>query len=62
LFSPFFFSSIQNPNLLDYLIRSYQDIRGNRHADLLGRFQIDDKLKLHRLFYREIRVRLGVIA
>ncbi len=37
---------VRSPN---HLIRPRQDIRGNRHADLLGGFQIDDELKLRRL-------------
>jgi hypothetical protein len=31
-------------------IRSRQDFWWDRYADLLGGFQIDDELKLHRLF------------
>jgi hypothetical protein len=34
---------------LDHLIRPHQHIRRDREADLLGRFQIDDQLELHRL-------------
>jgi hypothetical protein len=33
----------------DYLIRSYEHIRRNRQTDLLGGFQVDHQLKLHRL-------------
>jgi hypothetical protein len=36
---------------LDHLIRSGQHVGRNREADLLGGFQIDDELKLRRLFY-----------
>jgi len=35
--------------LFDHLIRSHQHVRWYRQADLLGRFQIDDQLKLFRL-------------
>ena len=34
------------PFSFDHLVRSRQHIRRNRQADLLGRFQIDDQLKL----------------
>ena len=36
--------------LLNDSIRPVQYIRRNRQADLLGSFEIDDELKLHRLF------------
>src|SRR5215813_5495116 len=39
---------------LDNFVRSHQHIRWNRQADLLGRFQVDDELKLRRLFHRQI--------
>jgi hypothetical protein len=42
-------------SLLSYdSVRSRQDVRGNRQADLLGSLQIDDELKLHRLLHRQI--------
>jgi hypothetical protein len=34
-------------------IRSRQHVGWNGHADLLRSFQIDPKLKLHRLFHRQ---------
>jgi hypothetical protein len=37
---------------LDYLVCSRQHIGRNRPADLLGGFQIDDKLELSRLLHR----------
>ena len=40
--------------LFDHLIRSHQHVRRNRHADLLGCFQIDDELELFWLLDREI--------
>src|SRR5215510_12754387 len=40
--------------LLDHFISSRQDIRWNGQADLLRRFQVDDKLKLRRLLDWEI--------
>jgi hypothetical protein len=39
---------------LNHLVRSRQHIGGNRQADLLGRFQIDNELELCRLLHREI--------
>jgi hypothetical protein len=36
--------------LLDHFIRPREDVRRNSQADLLGRFQVDHHLKLHRLF------------
>ena len=39
---------------LDDLVRPRQHVRRNRQANLLGRFKIDDELKLCRLFYRKI--------
>src|SRR5262249_53235630 len=39
-------------------VRSRQHIRRNRQIDLLGGFEIDDELELHRLLDGEIR-RLG---
>src|SRR5215475_11406270 len=39
--------------LLNHLIRSRQHIRRNRQADLLGGFQVDHQLELHRLFHGE---------
>jgi len=33
----------------DYFIRPRQQIRRDRHSDLLGRLQVDDQLKFHRL-------------
>ena len=38
----------------DDSVRPHQHIRRNRQADLLGRFQIDDELKLRRLLHGEI--------
>src|SRR5262245_6453807 len=38
----------------DYFIRSRQHIRRNRQADLLGCLEIDDELKLFRLFDRKV--------
>src|SRR5438309_10479375 len=40
--------------LLDDFIRPRQHLRRNRHADLLGGFEIDSKLKLHRLLYGQV--------
>jgi hypothetical protein len=34
----------------DHFIRPHQHVRRNRDADLLGRLQVDDQLKLCRLF------------
>ena len=39
------------PFSLDHPIRSHQYVRRNRHADLLGYFEIDNELEFHRLFY-----------
>jgi hypothetical protein len=57
------FSSILASSLgfllsLDYSIRSRQQIRRNRHADLPSGFQVYHQLKLHWLLHREIS-RLG---
>jgi hypothetical protein len=41
--------------LLYHPIRSDQHIRRNCQADLLGCFQVDDKLEFHGLLYGEIR-------
>jgi hypothetical protein len=41
--------------LFDHFVRPYQHIRWNCQANLLGGFQIDDQLKLHRLLDRKIR-------
>ena len=41
-----------------YFIRSRQDIRRNRHTDLLGGFEIDYELEFYWLLYRKIS-RLG---
>ena len=38
----------------NYFVRPRQHIRRNRQADLLGGFQIDDKLEFRRLLHREI--------
>jgi hypothetical protein len=46
------------PFSLNHSIRSRQHIGRNRKADLLGGLEIDDELKLLRLFYRQIG-RLG---
>src|SRR6476659_7945151 len=35
-------------------IRSRQHIRRNRETDLLGGFEIDDKIELHRLLNRQV--------
>jgi hypothetical protein len=47
------YGRLSNPasaaRLLDYLIRSHQHIGRNRQADLLGGFEIDEKLKRCRL-------------
>src|SRR5215510_10919978 len=40
--------------LLNHLIRSRQDVRRDRQTDLLRRFEVDDKLELYRLLYRQI--------
>lgn len=40
--------------LFDHPIRSYQHVGRNAHTDLLGRFEIDDELKLRRLFYGQV--------
>src|SRR5262245_39140422 len=40
--------------LSNHLIRSRQHVGRNRQADLLGGFQIDDELELHRLLDRKI--------
>ena len=37
------------PSSLDYLVRPREHVGRNRQADLLGRFEIDDELDLHRL-------------
>src|SRR5262249_9759962 len=42
------------PFSLDPPVRSRQNIRRNRQADLLGRFQIDDEFELHRLFHWQV--------
>src|SRR5262249_43006707 len=46
-----FLCSSRLPN---YLIRSRQHVRRNRESDLLCRFQINAKVELHRLLYRNI--------
>ena len=56
-----FFMSFDLSNvepLLNDFICPRQHIRRNRQADLLGRFEIDDQLKLLWLFHRQIG-RLG---
>jgi hypothetical protein len=40
--------------LLNHPVRPRQHIRRNRHADLLGGFQIDDELELCRLLHGQI--------
>ena len=53
----FFFMSFAVSNvepLLNDFIRSCQHIRRDRQADLLGGFQIDNKLELGRLFDRYV--------
>ena len=53
----FFFMTFAVSNvepLLNDLVRSRQHVRWNRQADLLGRFQIDDELKLRWLLHRQI--------
>jgi hypothetical protein len=40
--------------LLDHLVCSHQHVRGNRQADLLGGFEVDDELEPSRLLDREI--------
>src|SRR5207247_9460969 len=40
--------------LFDDFIRSRQDVLWNRESDLLGGFEINDKLKLRRLFHWQI--------
>src|SRR6266511_644386 len=39
---------------LNHLIRSRQQVRRNRQADLLRRFQIDDELELLRLLHGKV--------
>src|SRR5262249_25479763 len=39
---------------LDHPVRPRQNIRRNRQADLLCRFEIDDELELHRLFHWQV--------
>src|SRR5262249_25497394 len=39
---------------LDHPVRPRQNIRRNRHTDLLCRFEIDDELELHRLFHWQV--------
>jgi hypothetical protein len=41
--------SVQSWALFDHPIGPRQHVRRNRQADLFGRFQIDDQLKLFRL-------------
>jgi hypothetical protein len=43
------------PFSLNHLIRSRQNVGRYRQTDLLGGFEIDDELKLCRLFDGEIR-------
>jgi hypothetical protein len=40
--------------LSDHLIRPHQHIGWNGEADLLGGFQVDHELKLHRLLHRQV--------
>jgi hypothetical protein len=47
-------SSLRFFRLLDHFVRPHQHVRRNRETDLLGRFQINDKLKLHRLLDRKV--------
>src|SRR5262245_41142613 len=54
-----FHSSIRRHRLAaatlpDHLIRPHQHVGWNRQTDLLGRFQVDDELKLHRLLHGEV--------
>src|SRR5215813_7857722 len=51
-------NSIQSSPLdflsFDHFVCSCQDVRQDRQADLLGRFEIDNKLELLRLLHRQI--------
>ena len=40
--------------LLDHFIRQKQERRGKRHAESLGRLEVQDQLELHRLLYRQV--------
>ena len=51
-FNPKF--EIRNPKSFDHLVRPRQHVGRNRHADLLGRLQINDELELRRLLDREV--------
>src|SRR4029450_9272596 len=53
-FSSILVSSLGFLPSLDHLVRSRQQIRRNRHADLLSGFQVYHQLKLHWLLHREI--------
>src|SRR5438105_2165688 len=50
---PLLHAGLSRP-LLDHPIRPRQHLRRNRHADLLRGFEIDSKLKLHRLLYGQV--------
>src|SRR5262245_35176937 len=39
----------------NHLVRSRQHVRWNRQADLFGGFQVDNKFKLCRLLYWQVR-------
>ena len=49
-----------NANVEEFLLHLYdsvrprQHVRWNRQTDLLGGFEIDDELKLHRLFHGQV--------
>jgi hypothetical protein len=51
---------IRNPKLFNDFICSRQHIRGNGESDLLGRFEIDEEFKLHRLLDGQFR-RVGTL-
>ena len=47
-------SAIENPKLLDDLVRSRQHVRRNGHTDLLRGLQVDHELELGRRFYGQV--------
>ena len=53
-FSSILVSRLRFLRSLDHLIRSFQHLLRNRHADLLGGLEIDDKLKFRRLLHWQI--------
>jgi Transposase len=40
--------------LLEHLVRKVEQMRGQRQAEGLGRLEVDDELKLHGLFHRQV--------